>query len=205
MAYSEGSTFDRLAVPYDRGMRPLERLWLQDLRSRLAPRAHGRILEVGIGTGANLPFYTASGCLTAIDESAQMLTSAVSRAGAVGRCVHLSQADAQRLPFPQGAFDTVVASLVLCSVVDQHEALSELRRVLCRRDGSLLLLEHMRPQSFPLAWLADMLNYPWHAWNKRCHLNRRTVQAVSEAGFRVQRIETKLGGLLRLVFAKIEP
>jgi ubiquinone/menaquinone biosynthesis C-methylase UbiE len=201
---TELSAFDRLAAPYDRGMMPLESLWLRALRTRLAPLARGRILEIGIGTGASLPFYSPAARLTAIDESVEMLAHAGRRAAALGRCVSLSQADTERLPFPAESFDTVVASLVLCSVVDQPRTLAELRRVLCEPDGRLVLLEHMRPDAFPLAWLADLLNTPWNALTKRCHLNRRTLREVSRAGFRVVHLETKIGGLLRLVVACLE-
>ncbi len=202
MTIEEGSTFDRLAAPYDRGMRPLERLWLRDLRKRLAPWARGRIVEIGIGTGANLPFYGPSARLTGVDESAEMLGFAANRAAALGKSMCLSQGDAERLPFAADSFDTVVASLVLCSVLDQSRALSELRRVLRKPDGCLLLLEHTRPDPFPLALLADLVNIPWYRFNKRCHLNRRTLLAVNRAGFRIVRVERKVGGLFRLVRAR---
>jgi ubiquinone/menaquinone biosynthesis C-methylase UbiE len=184
-------------------MRPLETLLLRDLRTRLAPWARGRVLEIGIGTGANLPFYSPAARVTAIDESAEMLACAGRRAAALGRRVLLSQADTERLSFPTESFDTIVASLVLCSVLDQSRTLGELRRVLCRPDGYLLLLEHMRPDGFPLAWLADLLNIPWNALTKRCHLNRRTLREVSRAGFRVLHVETKFGGLFRLVVSRL--
>jgi ubiquinone/menaquinone biosynthesis C-methylase UbiE len=201
VAPSETSTFDRIAAPYDRGMVPLEKLWLRQMRTRLLPEAKGRVLEVGVGTGANFPFYSPSVCLTAVDESTDMLIVASGRAVALSRCVYLGKANAEHLAFPDGCFDTVVATLVLCSVVDQHRALAELRRVLRRPGGRLLLIEHTRPQVQPLAWLADVVNLLWYAFNKRCHLNRKTQQAVIQAGFRVERMEGKLGGLLRLIVA----
>jgi ubiquinone/menaquinone biosynthesis C-methylase UbiE len=195
------STFDRLAVPYDRGMASLEKLWLQRMRRRLLPHARGRVLEIGIGTGINIPLYPSSVCVTAIDQSADMLDIAARRSNALGRSVHLSQMDVERLAFPSSYFDTVVATLVLCSVVDQSRALDEVRRMLHRPGGQLLLLEHMRPWVHPLAWLADLANVPWYACNGRCHLNRQTQQAVVAAGFRLHRVEAKVGGLFRLIVA----
>jgi len=195
-------TFDHIAAPYDRGMASLEKLWLQQMRTRLLPEAKGRVLEIGVGTGANFPFYSPSVSLAAIDESTDMLAVASSRAVALSRCVYLGKANVEHLAFADGCFDTVVATLVLCSVVDQHRALDELRRVSRRPGGRLLLLEHMRPQVRPLAWLADVANVPWVAFNKRCHLNRETQQAVVQAGFRVERVESKMGGLLRLIVAE---
>jgi ubiquinone/menaquinone biosynthesis C-methylase UbiE len=199
---TDTSAFDGIAAPYDRGMAPLEKLWLRQMRARLIPRARGRVLEIGVGTGANFAFYAPSACVTAVDESADMLAVAASRATALDRCAHLGQMDVEHLGFPTGHFDTVVASLVLCSVVDQRRALGELRRVLKRPAGQLLLLEHMRPQLRPLAWLADLANAPWVAMNGRCHLNRQTQQAVLRAGFQVDHIESMVGGLLRLIVAR---
>lgn len=201
MTQAEISTFDRLAAPYDRGMAPLEKLWLRQLRTRLLSHAKGKVLEIGVGTGANLPFYPPSVCLTAVDESSDMLAVAARRVSALKRCVHLSQVDVEHLTFPSSYFDTVIASLVLCSVVDQQHALSELWRVLHKPGGQLLLLEHMRPNFGPLAWLADLANAPWYAFNGRCHLNRKTQKTLVEIGFQVERVESRLGGFLRLIVA----
>jgi ubiquinone/menaquinone biosynthesis C-methylase UbiE len=195
------STFDRLAAPYDRGMAPLETLWLRQMRVRLLPYARGKVLEIGVGTGANMPFYRSSVCLTAVDESVDMRAVAARRAHALGRCAHLGQVDVENLAFPSGTFDSIVTSLVLCSVVDPNRALSELRRVLRKPGGRLLLLEHTRPHVRPLAWLADLANIPWYALQGRCHLNRETQRVVSESGFCVEHVETKGGGLFRLIVA----
>ena len=202
MAQADGRTFDRIASPYDRGMAPLERLWLARLRARLVPHAQGNVLEIGVGTGANLPYYQPSTCVTAIDESPDMLAVAARRAASLGNCASLGQMDVEALAFPDGTFDSVVASLVFCSVVDQSRALGELRRVLRYPGGRLLLLEHMRPHARPLAWLADLLNIPWYAFNGRCHINRETQLSVARAGFELEQVESVLGGLVRLMIAR---
>jgi ubiquinone/menaquinone biosynthesis C-methylase UbiE len=202
MAQTDGRTFDRIASPYDRGMAPLERLWLARMRARLVPHARGKVLEIGVGTGANLPYYQPSTCVTAIDESPDMLAVAARRAASLGNCASLGQMDVEALAFPDGTFDSVVASLVFCSVVDQSRALGELRRVLRYPGGRLLLLEHMRPHARPLAWLADLLNIPWYAFNGRCHINRETQLSVARAGFELEQVESVLGGLVRLMIAR---
>jgi ubiquinone/menaquinone biosynthesis C-methylase UbiE len=201
---TDTATFDNLAAPYDRGMRPLERLFLRTMRRRLLARATGRILELGIGTGANLPFYgrEAIRCLTAVDESAEMLAVAAGKTRALGHCTLLCQADVEALPFPAGRFDTVVASLVFCSVVDVSRGLAEVRRVLSGPSGRVLLLEHMRPRVQPLALVADVLDVPWYAFNGRCHLNRRTEDALGAAGLRVDHVASRVGGLFRLIVAR---
>ena len=202
MTQTDTATFDRLASPYDRGMAPLEVLWLRRLRQKLAPLARGQVLEIGVGTGANMPFYPPSACLMAVDESPEMLTVAAQRANDLGRCAHLGQVDVEHLSFSSDSFDTVVASLVLCSVVDQQRALGELHRVL-KPDGRLLLLEHMRPHGGPWAWFVDMANIPWTVIQDRCHLNRQTEKAVSDAGFTVEKVEAKVGGFLRMIVASV--
>ena len=199
---TEPGTFDRLAAPYDRGMAPLERLWLRDMRARLLPHAQGETLELGVGTGTNFSLYPDSVRLTAVDESADMLAFAALRASALGFPVWLCQANVECLPFPAGAFDTVLACLVLCSVVNVRQALAEMRRVLRKPTGRLLLLEHTRPHVRALAWLTDVANIPWYAIQGRCHLNRETTQAVAASGFRIEHSESKTGGLLRLIVAR---
>lgn len=202
MEATEPNTFDRIAAPYDRGMAPLERLWLHEMRARLLPHARGRVLEIGIGTGANLPHYPPPADVTGIDESADMLRVAARRSSALGGRSSLGQVDAERLAFASGTFDVVVGSLVFCSVVDPVRAVSEIRRVLRTPGGRLLLLEHMRPRVRPLAWLVDLVDVPWYAFNGRCHLNRQTQQTIVKAGFEIERMEDRLGGLLRLVVAR---
>ncbi len=202
MARTDAGTFDHLASGYDRGMSFLEERWLRSLRARMLRRATGRVLEIGVGTGANLPFYPSCCTISAVDESTDMLEIADRRAAALGREVHLGQVDAEHLAFPSSYFDTVVASLVLCSVVNQSRALGELSRVIRRPGGHLLLLEHMRPETAPLSWFADVLDLPWCALNQRCHLNRRTQHAIEQSGFLVEQVETKLGGFLRVIVAR---
>ena len=203
VSQTNADTFDRIASPYDRGMAPLERLWLRRMRERLMAHARGHVLEIGVGTGANLPFYPAASRITAVDESPDMLDVAAQRASILNGRIQLSQVDVEQLAFPQGSFDTVAGSLVFCSVVDLQRALSEVWRVLRKPGGRLLLLEHMRPRVQPLTLLVDLANLPWYAFNGRCHLNRETQQAVLRAGFEVEQVESKLGGFFRLIVARI--
>lgn len=202
MTRAEADTFDRIASPYDRGMAILEKLWLRRMRARLLLHARGRVLEVGIGTGANLAFYPPGTRITAIDESPEMLSVAARRAALMNGRVHLGQVDIEHLAFRAQAFDTVAASLVMCSVIDLERALAEVRRVLRQPGGRFLLLEHMRPYIQPLTLLIDLANLPWYAFNGRCHLNRQTQQAILRAGFEVEHVEGKLGGFFRLIVAR---
>src|SRR5687768_5177387 len=105
--------FDRSAASYDGWMRPFDRLMLGDGRARVCARAHGRTLELAVGTGRNLPFYPPDVELTGVDVSPAMLDVARQRAAALERAVELRVGDAQALDFPDAHFDTVVATLAL--------------------------------------------------------------------------------------------
>jgi ubiquinone/menaquinone biosynthesis C-methylase UbiE len=203
MSRTETNTFDQIAAPYDRGMAPLERLWLRQMRKRLLPYAQGRVLEVGIGTGANLPHYPPAAHITGVDESADMLQVAARRSAALNGRASLGQVNVEHLAFASGSFDVVVGSLVFCSVVEPLRALVEIHRVLRKPGGHLLLLEHMRPRSQPLAWLIDLADVPWYAFNGRCHLNRETHRTILTAGFEIERMEGRLGGFFRLIVARV--
>ncbi len=202
MRNAETNTFDQIAAPYDRGMALLESLWLRQMRRQLLPYARGRVLEIGVGTGANLPHYPVAAHITAIDESPDMLQVAARRSAALEGQASLGQVNAERLAFASGTFDAVVGSLVFCSVVEPLRALVEIHRVLHTPGGRLLLLEHMRPRVRPLAWLIDLADVPWYAFNGRCHLNRETHRTIVTAGFEIEQMESRLGGFFRLIVAR---
>ena len=180
---------------FDALMYPLEVVALRRKRRELIPAARGRVLEIGAGTGANLPFYRWDRVdeLHLLDAS---LTNAL-RAAAVRAAapVVLHEADAQSLPFADAHFDTVVFTLVFCSVADPAKGLSEARRVL-RADGSLIFIEHVRPRSRGLARAVDAANPAWRAINGQCNLNRETLAAIGEAGFASRGVSRWGGGFL---------
>ncbi|MFQ6101178.1 MAG: class I SAM-dependent methyltransferase [Anaerolineae bacterium] len=199
------SVFDGISPVYDLGMLPLEWLLLRRLRRETFPPLSGDVLEIGIGTGINLPLYGPEARVTGCDASREMLAWAGrrrTRAPAALVC-----ADAQHLPFADSSFDTVTASLVFCSVADPARGLAEARRVLrCpepaegRPGGRLVLLEHTRGSGLG-AWLTDAFHPLWKAWSRECHLNRETVQTVAQAGLEVQRVEQHALGIVRVIEA----
>jgi len=190
------SIFNDVSSVYDRGMQPLEWLILRRLR-RMFPLFRGDVLELGVGTGVNLPLYEPEARVTGCDASGEMLAWAARRHPQAP--VTLVQADAQRLPFADGSFNVVTASLVFCSVADPAQGLAESRRVL-RLGGRLVLLEHTRGNGLG-AWLTDVLHPLWHTWSRECHLNRETTRAVAEVGFEVQRVERHALGIVRMIEA----
>lgn len=185
---------------YDRGMRLLERFSLERLRRGLLREARGAVLELGAGTGANLPLYGRDVQVSAIDVRPAHLIAARKKARRAGVSATLTCADAQDLPFADGAFDTVVGTLVFCSIDRPEAALAEVRRVL-RPDGRLLLLEHVRGQTPWSRRLTDWLHPLWFALQGERRLNRETAATVAAAGFRLDHTSAHGRGILQVIRA----
>jgi ubiquinone/menaquinone biosynthesis C-methylase UbiE len=178
-------------------MEPLERIVFRRLRKRVFAGAMGRVLELGVGTGVNLPLYGQGSRVIAVDRSAEMLHWAALRNAEAE--VSLVQADVQRLPFAEGASDVVSGALVFCSVASPADGLSEAGRVL-RPGGRLVLLEHMRGRGMG-AILTSLVQPLWGVWSKECRLDRETVGAVAQAGFQVSKVEHHALGIVRSIEA----
>jgi ubiquinone/menaquinone biosynthesis C-methylase UbiE len=164
---------------------PLERLRFAAWRSRLRDRIVGpKALEVGVGTGKNLPYYPEDVSVTAIDFSPRMLDRARAAARRRGMPIDFQEMDVQHLDLPDQSFDTLFATFVFCSVPDPVSGLAELRRV-CKPGGRLLLLEHMRPGNFWLGLLFDALN-PLMVRMTGANINRRTISNIEKAGWKIE-------------------
>lgn len=187
--------YNRLAPWYDLMEAPLERLRFSTYRRRLTQALAGpRVLEVGVGTGKNMPYYPAGVEMTAIDLSPRMLAHARHRAARLHTQVTLREMDVQALAFADQSFDTVFATFVFCSVPDPVLGLKELRRV-CKPQGRLLLLEHMRPAGRFLGWLFDLLN-PVVVRLMGANINRRTRENLERAGWNLERAQDVAGGIV---------
>ncbi len=166
---------------YDAGMVLLEKTGLGSWRSWLAAGTPpGRALDLGCGTGRNLPLYPAGVRAVGLDPCHESLLAARRRAPGVP----LVRARAEALPFRDGAFDTVVSGLVFCSVADVPRGLAEVSRVL-KAGGVLRMLEHVRARGRLAARLQDLTQPAWTWFTGGCHPNRDTEQAVAEAGFAI--------------------
>lgn len=181
---------------YDLGMALLERAGLRSWRSWLASGASGRTLDLGTGTGRNLPLYPPGARAVAVDPHRENLARARARAPEVP----LVLARAEALPFRAGVFDTAVSGLVLCSVDDPEASLSELRRVL-RAGGSLRLLEHVRERGWR-GRLQDLVQPAWTAASGGCRPNRETERSVEAAGFAVEPGTRRERGTMRRLAAR---
>lgn len=160
-----------------------ERSGMAALRRSTLAAATGDVLEVGAGTGLNLQAYPAAvSTLTLADPEPSMADRLRSTAASDPRRPVVVQAGAEALPFPDASFDTVVSTLVLCTVDDVAGSLAEIRRVL-RPGGQLLLIEHVRAPSSRLARWQDRLHGPWKAFGYGCRCNRDTRASLVGAGF----------------------
>jgi ubiquinone/menaquinone biosynthesis C-methylase UbiE len=180
------SLYGRLfAGAYDRVMRAAERAGLSDMRASLLTGVRGRTLELGAGTGLNLRHYPARAITLVLTEPEEPMARRLERrVDDVRPGASVVRAAADLLPFPDGSIDTVVATLVLCTVPDLDAALREIQRVLSA-EGTLLFLEHVRSDDPRVTRWQDRLQPVWAHVAHGCHCNRDTLAAMRSAGFTV--------------------
>jgi ubiquinone/menaquinone biosynthesis C-methylase UbiE len=188
------------AATYDLAMARVEEAGLAAHRRALLSRASGRVIEIGGGTGANLPFYGNGVTELVLTEPEEPMARRLERRLRGYRVpARVERAPAERLPLESDSFDCAVSTLVLCTVADPARALAELRRVL-RPGGRLLFIEHVRSDDPRLARWQDRLRRPWSWVGHGCQPNRSTVDAIREAGFSVRELRSeRLPKLPRIV------
>jgi SAM-dependent methyltransferase len=173
------------ATVYDPSLWIGEMAGMRRRRRELLGSATGRTLEIGGGTGLNLAHYPAGlPELIVAEPAAAMRRRLERRAARAGDHIHVIDAPAERLPLADASVDTVVSTLVLCTVEDPAEALSEIVRVL-RPGGRLLFIEHVRSHSRVLAWWQDRLAGPWRRFADGCRCNRPTTSLMAASGLMV--------------------
>ena len=192
--------WEKSASSYDRQIAFFEKIQFGGGREWLGARARGRVLEVAIGTGLNLPHYPADAIVTGVELSPAMLAIAKQRAADLGRDVDLHTGDAQALPFDEAAFDTVVCALSLCTIPDPVAAIGEMKRVL-EPGGRLLLLDHVGstwPPIYAAQWLLERLTI--RAAGE--HFTRRQLPLVRSAGFDIVEVERLKAGTIERIHAR---
>jgi SAM-dependent methyltransferase len=183
---------------YDALMALMEKGGLGRWRRKVAEEVRGRVLEVGTGTGRNLPLYPEQAWVVGLDPDLVVLRKARTRAPGTPLVV----ARAEALPFPTGCFDGVVSTLVFCSVDDPAAGLSEVRRVL-RPEGTLHMIEHVRSEIPLVGWLQDRIQPLWTWVAGGCRPNRRTENTVREAEFGIEADSLRRRGVMRRFRARV--
>jgi ubiquinone/menaquinone biosynthesis C-methylase UbiE len=180
------------------------RKWRRRFWDRVARRLPqgGRLLELGVGTGRNVPYWPAEAQITAIDLSPRMLSQARARIDGAGLDASLNLGDAEDLQFPDNSFDLAAMTFVMCSVPDPVIGLREVARVV-RPGGTVLLMEHVRSQTPWIGSLMDLFN-PIVLRTTGPNINRDTVQNVSAAGLELVDVENlSMGGIFKIIEARV--
>lgn len=192
--------YDRVSRVYDSMDKMMKDSWRKDMLQEV----EGKVLEAGIGTGANLPFYPPGIELTGIDFSPKMLQHARYKLDTLTLpyTVTLKEMDIQQLDFPDDTFDYVVTTCVFCSVPDPVKGLKELGRV-CKPDGKILMLEHMRSENEAVGKAMDLFNpLAVNTWG--ANINRKTLENISKAGLRIEQKENLFSTIVRKIVVKPE-
>jgi ubiquinone/menaquinone biosynthesis C-methylase UbiE len=173
---------------YDRSLRATEEAGLRSMRAGLLSEATGRTVELGAGTGANLGLYSGGVELVLTEPDPHMAKRLRAKLSEAGRGEKVLEAPAEQLPFADDSADTLVATLVLCTIPDPAAALAEAARVL-RPGGRFLFIEHVRSGEPSVARWQDRLERPWRFLGDGCHCNRDTVATIEDSPLRLERAE----------------
>ena len=197
--------YERIAPFYDLLDLPFEFRRYRKIRPLLFQGLTGRILDAGVGTGRNIPFYPPGAEVVGIDISAAMLARAERRRLSLGADVQLRQMDVTQLEFPDRSFDAAIATFLFCVLPDdlQVPALREMGRVV-KPGGTIRLLEYARPRGArrrAIAWMWE----PWIAWAYGASFDRRTEERVPEAGLEVVESRFIVDELIKLVSMRARP
>jgi ubiquinone/menaquinone biosynthesis C-methylase UbiE len=159
------------------------------VRAALIPQARGDVLEIGIGSGLNLPFYSPEvRHVFGVDPSLELQKMAQKRLGPI-RVEFLAQSAEEPLPLSDSSIDTVVMAWTLCSIPDASKALQQMRRVL-KAEGRLIFVEHGRAPDRKVAAWQDRLTPVWKHATGGCHLNRKVDDLIAGAGFQITELAT---------------
>ncbi len=198
--HSISTKYDRASKSYDRMEALIETLLFRKARRRAVAHVRGEVLEIGVGTGKNLPFYPESATVTGIDVSCGMLERARRRAARLNNTeIRLRRMDAEAMPFPDDSFDTVISTFVFCTVANPHAGLGEALRVL-KPAGKAIFLEHMRSRHVFLNAVLGFMNL-FTLPLLGTSMTRDTEANIRAAGFVVHDVELLFLDIVRLIVA----
>jgi ubiquinone/menaquinone biosynthesis C-methylase UbiE len=174
---------------YDSFLKNAEKAGLSEQRRKIVSLATGKTLEIATGTGLNLPHYTdAVTELILTEPYPHMVKVLRNKVAKLNRRVTIVESTVETLPFPDASFDTVVATMILCSAADPEIALNEITRVL-RPGGQYLFLEHVRNPNTRIARRQDLLQPGWYLFGNGCHCNRDTVSTIKRSSLELELLE----------------
>lgn len=189
--------YNRAAKIYDILENPMEIMALRQWRIELMKDLRGRVLEVGVGTGKNIEYYPDDIDIVAIDFSEKMLEKAKEKKKRFNKDVILLNMDAQNIQFEDNTFDTVYTTCVFCSVPDPIKCLNEIRRV-CRPNGKIIMIEHVRSEKKVLGIIMDILN-PIVVNTYGANINRRTLENIKKSGFKNVEVTNLYGDIVKKI------
>ena len=193
-----GKWFPRL---YDTFMTPLEKKGqFKKIRQNLIAKAEGEVLEIGSGTGINFPLYRKASHVIAIEPNSEMIKKSLPKINQAGVSIEIKKAKAEWLPYADHTFDTVVATLVFCTIPNPAKALEEISRVL-KVGGTLLLFEHVKMDNQLLSRLQTVLTPAWRRVCDGCHLDRDTLELIRQSTFHIDEINVYYQGLFKVIKA----
>lgn len=188
------------AKSYDALMKPVEKLRFNRVRKNLVGKAKGRVLEIGSGTGLNFKHYRNVSQVDAIEPDRSMGKRSIRQAKKSDFPIRVYDAVAENLPFEDNSFDSVVGTLVFCTIPDPNKALQEIRRV-SKPGAAILLFEHVRMDEPILGKMQDLATPVWKKVFAGCHLNRDTLKLVKQAGLQVTRAQPSFRNLFLTIEA----
>lgn len=180
-----GSWFPKL---YDVAMKPLEATRFKKVRKSLVRTAEGEVLEIGSGTGVNFPYYQCVQHVSAVEPNPLMTERGKRRLKQAKVPITVFEYTAESLPFEDNTFDTVIATLVFCTIPDPERAMMEIQRV-SKPGAKILFFEHVHMEQPLLRKIQDLLNPLWYKVCDGCHLNRDTLSTIQQVGIEVTTVE----------------
>ncbi|PID20733.1 SAM-dependent methyltransferase [Sporosarcina sp. P3] len=186
---------------YDIAMKPLEASRFKKVRTELVRNAQGEVLEIGSGTGINFPYYRQAKHVAAIEPNPEMSRRASRRGRNAHVPITLYEAKAESLPFADHTFDTVISTLVFCTIPNPLLALKEIQRV-SKPGATIIFFEHVKMKQPTLAKAQELVNPLWEKVCDGCQLNRDTLSMILDAGLYVEELESLYGGLFLSIQCK---
>lgn len=191
------------AAMYDPMMKPLEPFLMSNVRRRLIGSAYGRVLEIGSGSGLNFKYYTTQAeHITAVEPDQKMRERSLPKMLKAKNMFDVMEGDAEQLPFEDNTFDTVVSTLVFCTIPDPEKAMDEVVRVL-KPGGIVLLYEHVQGKHSLVQKAFNTATPIWKRVAAGCHLNRDTEALIHQRPLKIVRKHTYAGSVLIEITAKL--